>query len=103
VRPGEWAQQGGQQGAVGGLEPDTLVAELALQHGDLVAQDEDLGVLAVIAAGQQPQQREHVGHTEVGQSQQHEAASSRSHGHRSSRCQAEPAVIGRQGVSTSQP
>jgi hypothetical protein len=42
-----------------------LVAELALQHGDLVPQDEDLGVLVVVAAGQQPQQREHVGHTEV--------------------------------------
>ncbi|MGC5020939.1 hypothetical protein [Micromonospora sp. DT47] len=49
--PGEWAQQGGQQGPVGGLESDALVAELALQHGDLVAQDEDLGVLVVIAAG----------------------------------------------------
>jgi hypothetical protein len=75
----QWARQGGQQGPFGGLESDALVAELALQHDDLVSQDEDLGVLVVIAAGQQPQQREHVGHAEVGQSQQHEAASSRIH------------------------
>ena len=45
-------QQRSQQGSVGGLEPDALAAELALQHGDLVAQHEDLGVLVVITARQ---------------------------------------------------
>jgi hypothetical protein len=29
-----------------------LVAEVTLQHGELMAQDEDLGVLVVVAAGQ---------------------------------------------------
>jgi hypothetical protein len=43
-------EQGGQQRPVGGMESDPLVAELALQHGELVAQHEDLGVLVVVAA-----------------------------------------------------
>jgi hypothetical protein len=38
---------------------------LALQLGDLVAQHEDLAVLIVIAARQQPQQRGPVCHAEV--------------------------------------
>jgi hypothetical protein len=44
-------QEGGQQGPIGGLELDPLVAELALQHSDLVAQHEDLGVLGLVAGG----------------------------------------------------
>ena len=44
-------EQGGQQRPVGGKESDPLVAELPLQHGELVAQYEDLGVLVMVAAG----------------------------------------------------
>jgi len=43
-------QERREQGAVGGLELNPLTVELALQHGDLVAQGEDLDVLVVIAA-----------------------------------------------------
>jgi len=68
-----------QQRPVGWLEPDLLRAKMALQHRDLMAQREDLGVLVPITAGQQPQQRERVRDTEVRQSKEHEAASSRSH------------------------
>jgi hypothetical protein len=50
----ERAQQGGQQRPVGGVELDALVTELVLQHAELVAQDEDFGVLVVVAARQQP-------------------------------------------------
>jgi hypothetical protein len=64
-------------------ELDALVAELPLQHSELVPQDDDLGVLVVLAAWQQPQQRERVGDTEVGQAKEHDAASSRSHRRRS--------------------
>jgi hypothetical protein len=41
-------EQRGQQRAIGRGEPDFVGCELALQHGDLVAQDEYLGVLIVI-------------------------------------------------------
>jgi hypothetical protein len=43
-------QQGGQQRPAGGVQPHALVAEVTLQHTKLVAQDEDLGVLVVVAA-----------------------------------------------------
>lgn len=60
------------------FELDPLPVELALQHRELVAEGEDFCVFVMIAAWQQPQHREHVGDAEVGQSPQHEAASSRS-------------------------
>ncbi|MFD1323622.1 hypothetical protein [Micromonospora sonneratiae] len=44
---------------------------LPLQDGDLVAQREDFGAFVSISHRQQPQERERVGHTAVGQSQQH--------------------------------
>lgn len=50
--PGEWVQQGGEQRPVGGLEPDALVGELTLEHGDLVPQHKDLGVFILIARRQ---------------------------------------------------
>jgi hypothetical protein len=71
-------QQRGQECSVGWLESDLLWAEVALQHRDLMAQREDLGVLVPITARQQPHQCECVGDTKVGQSEEHEAASSRS-------------------------
>ncbi len=66
-----------QQRPVRLLEPDLLRAKLALHHGDLMAQREDLGVLVPITARQQPQQRERFRDTEICQSKEHEAASSR--------------------------
>jgi hypothetical protein len=71
-------EQRGQQRPIGGLETDLLPAELALHHGELVAQGQDLCILVPITAGQQPQHREHVHHTEVCQPEEHEATSSRS-------------------------
>jgi len=53
-RPRKRAEQRGQQRPVGWLESDLLRAKLALQHGDLMAQREDFGVLVPIAARQQP-------------------------------------------------
>jgi len=53
-RRAQWVQEGGQQCPVGRLEPDPLGGELSLQYGELVAQYEDLGVLVVVAAWQQP-------------------------------------------------
>jgi hypothetical protein len=71
-------QQRGQPGPIDRLEPDLLPVELALQHRELVAQRQDLDVLVAVTARQQPQQRERVRDTQVRQSQQHAAASSRS-------------------------
>jgi hypothetical protein len=82
-RAGQRLEQSGQQRPIGRLEPDPLVAELALQHAELVPQHEDLGVLVMITSGEKPQQREHVRHTEVGQAQEHKPASSRRHRYRS--------------------
>jgi hypothetical protein len=47
-------------------------ADLALQDEELVAQGEDLDVLVTVAHGQQPQKREGVRHSEIGQAQQHD-------------------------------
>jgi hypothetical protein len=50
-------QQRRQPGSVDRFESDPLPVELALQHRELVPSREDLEVLAVVAARQQPQQR----------------------------------------------
>jgi hypothetical protein len=60
-------EQRGHKRAIGRREPDFVGRELALQHGDLVAQDEYLGVLSVITDREQAQQRERVRDTQVGQ------------------------------------
>jgi hypothetical protein len=52
----ERIEQRGRQSPIGRLEPDLLRAELALQHGDLMTQRENLGVPVPITARQQPQQ-----------------------------------------------
>jgi hypothetical protein len=72
-------QQRGQPRPIDRLEPDPLPVELALQHRELVTQREDLDVLVPVATRQQSQQRERVRDAQIRQSQQHEAASSRSH------------------------
>jgi hypothetical protein len=47
-------------------------ADLALQDEELVAQGEDLDVLVTLAHGQEPQKRERVRHSKIGQAQQHD-------------------------------
>jgi hypothetical protein len=64
-------QQRRQQRPVSRGEPHPVRTELPLQDRELVAQREDLRVFVPVAHRQQPQQREHVRHTEIGQSQQH--------------------------------
>jgi hypothetical protein len=53
----------GQGRSVGPRQPRRL--DLALEHGDLVAQDKDLGVLGAVGPGEQG---EHAQHREVGES-----------------------------------
>ena len=69
--PGEPVQQRRQQRPITRGEPHPVRTELPLQDRELVAQREDLRVFVPAAHRQQPQQREHVRHTEIGQSQQH--------------------------------
>ena len=69
--PREPVQQRRQQRPITRGEPDPVRTELPVQDRELVAQREDLRVLVSAAHRQQPQQREHVRHTEVSQSQQH--------------------------------
>jgi hypothetical protein len=40
-----------------------------LKDGDLMAQDQDLGVLGTVGAGEQGQPAEHAQHRQVGESQ----------------------------------
>ena len=47
-----------------------LAVQLTFEDGDLMPQREDFGVFVLVAHRQQPQQREHVGRTELGQSKQ---------------------------------
>jgi hypothetical protein len=52
--PREPAEQRREQCPVGRLEVDLFWAKLALQHGDLMAQDENFGVLVAVTSRQQP-------------------------------------------------
>jgi hypothetical protein len=49
--PGQQAADGGEQGTVGGFQPGSW--NLAAEHGQLVAQHQDLQVLGGVAAGEQ--------------------------------------------------
>ncbi|KOX16375.1 hypothetical protein ADK67_40185 [Saccharothrix sp. NRRL B-16348] len=62
-------QQCREECPVRGGEPWASVSELAFQDYDLVAQRQDLRVLVLVAQGQQAQQRERVGHAQIGQSE----------------------------------
>jgi hypothetical protein len=62
-------QQRRQQSPVCGREAHLLPAQLALQHRDLMAQDQDLGVLRPITGKKKVQDRERVHHRQVGQPQ----------------------------------
>jgi hypothetical protein len=70
LRP-QSAQQRRQQSPVRRPEAHLLPAQPALQHRDLAAQDQDLGVPVPIAHGKKTQHRERVRHRQAGQSQQH--------------------------------
>ncbi len=72
-------QQCREECPIGGEESQSSLAQLAFQHGDLVPQHQDLHVLVSVAHGQQTQQRERVGHSEVGQSKQRDRSSCRAY------------------------
>jgi hypothetical protein len=61
-------QQRCKEGTIGWGEPRSFVAQLSLQHGELVAQGQDLGVLVPVAHREQPQHREGIRHGQVGKS-----------------------------------
>jgi hypothetical protein len=67
---GQQPGQRGQHRAVCPGQPRGL--DLPLEHGDLVAQDQDLGVLGTVGAGKQGQPAEHAQYCEVGESHRHE-------------------------------
>ncbi|KAK1186538.1 hypothetical protein B7755_003015 [Streptomyces sp. NBS 14/10] len=64
-------QQRRQERPVTRSEPYSITVELAFEHGDLMAEGKELRILVPAAHRQQTQQRERVGHSQVGQSQQH--------------------------------
>ena len=68
AEPGTGQQPGqrGQDRPVGPRQPRCL--DLALKHGDLMAQDEDLDVLVLAGAGEQGKPAEHPQHRQVGES-----------------------------------
>ena len=59
-------QQPGQRGhdrPVGPGQPRGL--DLALEHGDLMAQDQDLGILGAVRPGKQGEPAEHAQHRQI--------------------------------------
>ncbi|MFF4550068.1 hypothetical protein [Streptomyces sp. NPDC001435] len=67
----ETVQQRGRQRPITRGEAHPVLAELAFQHGDLMAEGAYLDVLAVVTYRQQAQHGGRVRHGQVGQSQQH--------------------------------
>jgi hypothetical protein len=63
---GQQPSQRGQERPVGPRQPRGL--DLALEHGHLMAQDQDLRVLGALGAGEQGEPAEHSEHREVGES-----------------------------------
>jgi len=63
---GQQPGQRGQDRPVGPGQPRGL--DLPLEHGDLMAQDEDLGVLRGVGASQQGKPAEHAEHYQVSES-----------------------------------
>jgi hypothetical protein len=72
-------QQGGEKRPISRREPDLLAVQLPLEDGDLMASGQNFRVFVPVAHREEPQQRERVGHAEIGQSKQHGQASSPSH------------------------
>jgi hypothetical protein len=67
--PGQDAADGGEQRPVGGLELGSW--GLAAEHGELMAQDEDLKVLGGVAAGELDEELDGAAQRQVGKSWQH--------------------------------
>ena len=66
-------QQPGQRGPDRPVSPTTAsVPQHCVEHGELVAQEEDLGVLGAIQPGEQGKPAEDAEHRYVGGSQWHE-------------------------------
>jgi hypothetical protein len=63
---GQQPGQRGQHRPVSPRQPRCL--DLALEHGDLAAQDEDLRVLGAVGPCEQGQPAEHAQHRQVGES-----------------------------------
>jgi hypothetical protein len=63
--------QRGQDRPAGPGQPRSL--DLALEHGDLMTQDEDLGVLGAVGPGEQGKPAEYPEHRQAGESQRHES------------------------------
>jgi hypothetical protein len=74
VGPGQDAADRGQQRPVSGLELGSWC--LASEHGELVAQNEDLQILGGIAAGEQGEQPDGAAQRQVSESWEHRAATS---------------------------
>jgi hypothetical protein len=49
-----------------------VLAQHTLEHGDLMAQDQDLGVLGTVGPGEQGQPAEHAQDGQIRESQCHE-------------------------------
>ncbi|AGP59142.1 hypothetical protein M271_38765 [Streptomyces rapamycinicus NRRL 5491] len=62
-------QQRRQERPIARREPCSITTELAFEHCDLMAEGQDLRIFVPVALRQQAQQRERVGHSQVGQSQ----------------------------------
>jgi hypothetical protein len=63
---GQQPGQRGQHRPVGPRQPRVL--DLALEHGQLMAQDEDFGVLGAVRPGEQGKPAEHAQHHQVSDS-----------------------------------
>ena len=62
-------QQPGQRGQDRPVSPrQSRSLDLALEHGDLMAQDQDLGVLGAVGPGKQGEPAEHAEHRQIGES-----------------------------------
>jgi hypothetical protein len=63
-------QQPGQRGQDRPVRPgQPRCPDLAVEHGDLVAQEEDLSIFGPVGAGEQGKPAEHAEHSQISQSQ----------------------------------
>ncbi len=70
--PGQRAADRGKQGAVGRLQLGSW--NLAAEHGELLAQHQDLQVLGGVATGEQREELDGAAQREVGEFRQHQVA-----------------------------
>ncbi|WP_214108294.1 hypothetical protein [Acrocarpospora catenulata] len=75
---GQRHQEGGEKNSILGREPHPGAdAELPFEDGDLVTQGENLDILVPIPHWEQPQRREGVRDSEIGQAKEHDRSSCR--------------------------